>query len=80
MVCIMEKFSNGTPITPYLATANAEGFGEGEMASAADQLKAWSYIGKTGLYRQLQGFFGRTLRDLILDGWLDKNFNILRLP
>ena len=41
--------SNGTKLTSYLATAYAEGFCEGENASAEDQLKAWAYLIQTGI-------------------------------
>jgi hypothetical protein len=59
------KLSNGTILTPYLASAIAEGFCEGEDASEHDQLIAWSYLIKTGLCWQLQGWYGRTANNLI---------------
>lgn len=54
--------------TPYLATAYAEGFCEGENASEEEQLEAWQYLIDTGLAWQLQGFFGRTAAALIESG------------
>jgi hypothetical protein len=51
--------------TPYLATAYAEGFCEGEGASTKEQLEAWAYLIKTGLCWQLQGWFGRNASALI---------------
>ena len=54
--------------TPYLATAYAEGFLEGEGASEEDQIEAWQYLINTGLAWTLQGWFGRTAMDLIENG------------
>lgn len=51
--------------TPYLATAYAEGFCEGEGASEAEQLEAWQYLIDTGTCWSLQGWFGRTAQSLI---------------
>lgn len=59
------KFEDGTEITSYLATAYAEGFCEGESASSIDRIKAWSYLCGTKIGYSLQGFFGRTIVDLI---------------
>lgn len=55
-------------LTPYLATAIAEGFGEGEDASAEDQLRAWQYLIDKGICWKLQGYFGRTAMQLIEEG------------
>lgn len=52
-------------MTPYLATAIAEGFCEGEGASEAEQLRAWQYLIDIGDCWQLQGWFGRTAAHLI---------------
>lgn len=72
-ICNYETtFTDGTPITSYLATAYAEGFCEGEGADTIDVIKAWSYICGTKLYRSLQGFFGRTIENLIEREILDK--------
>jgi hypothetical protein len=67
------KLSNGTVITSYLATAIAEGFCEGEGASAKDQIKAWSYLQGTRIGYSLQGSFGRTLNSLVENGYLEKD-------
>lgn len=59
---------NDTPnvvMTPYLATAIAEGFGEGEGASEELQLQAWAYLIKTDLAWSMQGWFGRNAMFLI---------------
>ena len=55
-------------MTSYLATAIAEGFGEGEGASREEQIEAWQYLVDTGLAWSLQGWFGRTATDLIRQG------------
>ena len=55
-------------MTPYLATAIAEGFCEGEGASESDQLCAWQYLVDTDLVWSLQGCFGRTASALIEAG------------
>jgi hypothetical protein len=55
-------------LTPYLATAYAEGFCEGEGATMDEQLTAWQYLHDTGQAYRLQGFFGRTAQALIEQG------------
>ena len=55
-------------LTPYLATAYAEGFCEGEGAKKDEQLSAWQYLIDTGLCLKLQGWFGRTAQSLIEQG------------
>lgn len=62
-------------MTPYRAYGIIEGFIETE--DEYDIISAWSYIGKSGLYLQLQGFYGRGLKMLIEGGELDENFNII---
>lgn len=57
-------------LTPYLATAIAEGFSEGEGASEQDQLTAWQWLHDQGLAYKLQGWFGRTASQLIEAGYL----------
>jgi len=59
-------------LTPYLASAIAEGFCEGEGASEKDQLVAWQYIADTELWRQLQGYFGRQVHYLLESGLIKK--------
>jgi len=55
-------------MTPYLATAIAEGFCEGKGATREQQIEAWQYLHDTGHAYKLQGWFGRTARDLINEG------------
>ena len=52
----------------YTACSIAEGFCEGEGASEKDQLTAWQYISDRGLWRSLQGFYGRTVASLLEQG------------
>jgi hypothetical protein len=63
---------NKTKMTPYLATAIAEGFCEGEGASREEQIEAWQFLHDTGLAYQLQGWFGRTARALIEEGVINE--------
>lgn len=64
-----------TKMDAYRACGLIEGF---VFTDNEDEiLQAWSYIGKTGLYRQLQGFYSRTLKDLIDNNYLDTNFDIV---
>ena len=62
--------------TPYLASAYAEGFCEGADATFEEQMLAWSYLIKTGLVNQLQGWYGRTAQHLIRMEMIDANGNI----
>jgi len=53
-------------MTDYEAVAFAEGF---EEASSEETIvAAWQHLINTGLVWQLQGWFGRTARDLIEAG------------
>lgn len=59
-------------MTSYLACAFAEGFCEGENASEKEQLAAWQYIWDKGLWKSLQGWYGRTVHSLVEDGVIKK--------
>ena len=50
----------------YTATGLAEGFIDAE--SEEQVIEAWQFLIDTGLCWRLQGFFGRTARDLIEQG------------
>lgn len=52
----------------YKACAYAEGFNEGENATREEALCAWQYIRDTEIWRHLQGFYGRTVYDLLKAG------------
>ena len=55
-------------MTLYLAVAIAEGFNEGEEASRERQIEAWQFLHDEGHAYKLQGWYGRTARDLINEG------------
>jgi hypothetical protein len=57
-----------TLMTPYLASAIAEGFCEGENATREQQIEAWQYLHDTGLAYSLQGWYGRTAKALLEEG------------
>ena len=54
----------------YTACSIAEGFCEGENASNDEQGTAWQWLLDTGLCWKLQGFYGRTVTDLLEAGLL----------
>lgn len=58
-------------MTPYMATAIAEGFCEGEGATREQQAAAWQYLHDTGLAYRLQGWFGGSARDLLAEGLIE---------
>jgi hypothetical protein len=58
-------------LTPYMATAIAEGFCEGEDATEEQQRDAWQYLHDTRLAYSLQGWFGRAAYDLIDRGIIE---------
>ena len=57
-----------TLMTPYLASAIAEGFCEGENATREQQIEAWQYLHDTGLAYSLQGWYGRQAKQLLEEG------------
>ena len=59
-------------MTPYLATAIAEGFCEGEGATREQQIEAWQYLHDTRQAYKLQGWFRRTAQDLINEGIINE--------
>lgn len=63
--------------TPYLATAFAEGFCEGEGALIEHQIEAWACLIKTGMCWSLQGTFGRGAKELIDGGRIKKDGTIV---
>ena len=54
----------------YEATGLAEGFIEAE--SEEQVIKAWQHLHDTRLAYNLQGWFGRTARDLINEGIINE--------
>ena len=64
----IKRYYSKTKMTPYIATAIAEGFCEGENATEDEKHDAWQYLVDTGQCWHLQGFFGRTATNLIEAG------------
>lgn len=54
----------------YTAVGIAEGFVDAE--SEEQVLEAWQYLHDTKLGYQLQGWFGRTLKQLIEGGYINE--------
>jgi hypothetical protein len=67
-----EEYKN---MTPYRACSVAEGFCEGEGADQNEQAAAWQYISDTGIWRHLQGFYGRNVMNLLDSGMIDPPIN-----
>lgn len=59
-------------LNTYLAVAIAEGFCEGEGATEEQQLIAWQYIWDKKLWQSLQGWFGRSCKNLLEQGLIQK--------
>lgn len=59
-------------LTPYMAIAIAEGFCEGEGATREQQIDAWQYLHDSKLAYSLQGWFGRSARELINQGIIEQ--------
>ena len=57
-------------MSDYEATGLAEGFIEAE--SEEQIISAWQYLHDTRLAYKLQGWFGRTARDLIEQGIINE--------
>ena len=53
----------------YLATSLAEGF---EQGTKQEVIAAWQYLHDTGLAYKLQGWFGRSAKQLIEQGIINK--------
>ena len=60
-------------MTNYMAIGIAEGFEEAE--SEEQVIEAWQHIYDKKLYLNLQGWFGRTLKDLINEGYINTEKN-----
>jgi hypothetical protein len=62
--------------TEYIAIGVAEGFYEVEEATTQHQIEAWAVIAKLKLHNHLQGWFGRTVNNLVNKGIIDWEGNI----
>ena len=61
--------TNDNNMTPSIAVMIAEGI---ETPRSEDEfIQAWQYIYNSGLYLQLQGWYGRRIEDMIREGILD---------
>lgn len=61
--------TNDNDMTPSIAVMIAEGI---ETPRSEDEfIQAWQYIYNSGLYLQLQGWYGRRIEDMIREGILD---------
>jgi len=69
-----EILSDGSKLDNFTAVGIAEGFVENN--NAHDQIKAWAYIQRHGMCRNLQGWFGRTCAAMIDRGIFDREGNI----
>ena len=59
-------------MTDYMAIGVAEGFEEAE--SEEQVIAAWQHIYDKKLYLGLQGWFGRTVKDLIDAGYIKTDY------
>lgn len=66
----MTKFYRG--LDNYKAISIAEGF-DGEEHTQTEELCAWQFIADKGLWKGLQGWFGRTVESLIEQGLIRKS-------
>ncbi len=56
-----------TTMTPQLACAITEGFGD-EEPTREELIEAWQYLHDTGWAYKLQGWYGRTAANLLAEG------------
>jgi len=54
----------------YLAVSTIENF-DGDNITEADLLASWQYISDIGLWRHLQGTYGRTVMTLLDEGIIE---------
>ena len=70
----MSKTKEVREITFYDAVGRAEGFVEGTEEQIID---AWQFLHDEGHAYRLQGWFGRTAQDLIVNGVIKEKSNII---
>lgn len=57
------EFADGTKIDPFTACGCFEGFAPRE--DILDNIRAGSFIAGTGLWKTLQGHYGRTINSMV---------------
>jgi hypothetical protein len=62
------RYLTDTKWDSFKACSIAEGFCGGEDASEEEKHDAWQYIVDSGLWKGLQGWYGRTANSLIEQG------------
>lgn len=60
----------------YTACSIIEGF-DGEEHTQKEELEAWSFIAKNGAWKTLQGWYGRSLNNLVENGYITWDGKIL---
>ena len=68
------KLSDGSVLNSYTAIGLTEGFIESD--DSHDILKAWSFLGQSGLAFELQGWFGRNVKGLVESNYLNEDYTI----
>ncbi len=72
------RLSDGIVLNAFLAVSIAENFCDGKnYQNQADILLAWSFIGKNGLSVKLQDWYSSNLKNLVHEGILDENYDIV---
>jgi len=66
----IRKLDEYLRMTPYSACATIEQF-EGDIPTQKEIASAWQYIWDTGLWKNMQGFYGRTVHDLVEGGMIE---------
>lgn len=74
---VIQMKKQNTIQTTYDACAIIEGFHGGEPPTLTDTLNAWAYLIKTGQCWTLQGWYGRNAENLIDNGIIDSDGEIL---
>ncbi len=60
----------------YHACEIAEGFGDGEDPTQEEQRAAWQYLFDQKAYMHLQGFYGRTMKSMLENGFIIQTHSV----